>query len=57
MQETVLSRKLREHRASHPECGLRCAEYLNIVREHTEQRVVWEGPRGAHTRLSVVEAR
>lgn len=55
--ETLLSRELRAHRAGHPECDIKCQAYLNIVRKHTEQRVVWEGPRTPHTRLSVQEQR
>lgn len=53
--ETPLGNALRAHRDSHPGCR-GCPAYIEIVRGATEQRIVWEGPTMAHTRLSVQEA-
>lgn len=53
----TLGDKLRQHRASHPECDRKCQEYLAIARAAVQKRQVWEGPRHAHSRLSVVEAK
>ena len=33
-----------------------CTEYLEITRDFTARRVIVEGPRMGHTRLSVLEA-
>lgn len=55
--ETELTRRLKAHRAGHPECdGLHCKDYLAIARELTAMRVIYEGPRTPYSRLSVQEA-
>jgi len=56
LKETELGRRLREHRDGHPGCdGLHCNQYLDICREFTAVRVIWEGPRGPYSRLSIQE--
>jgi hypothetical protein len=56
LRETEMSRRLREHRAGHPECdGLHCKPYLDIARDLTARRVIWEGPRTPYSRLSIQE--
>lgn len=59
--ETPLGRALREHRescTSAPRCTMErsCPEYLAIVERATAQRKIYEGPRHAHTWLSIREA-
>ena len=51
----ALGQALRDHRAAHPGCR-GCDQYLDIARKMTSTRVIWEGPRGAHSRLSIREA-
>lgn len=57
MVETPLGRALREHREGCEKCADKaCGRYLQIAVEMTRQRVIWEGPTMAHSRLSVQEA-
>lgn len=54
--ETPLGRALRAHRDEHLGCDRDCTEYLAIANRATAQRVIQEGPRWSHTRLSIREA-
>ena len=54
----ALGRALTAHMQECPWCGpdRACTEYLEITRAFTARRVIAEGPRMGHTRLSIQEA-
>lgn len=54
----ALGRALTGHRDTCPHCTRQraCSKYLQIARDHTEQRRIWTGSTAPSTRLDVREA-